>query len=157
LWHVNDLLGGIPFKLAYKKNIQHNFSDSPLAVGYVTGADMMVKRAVLDEVGAFDKDFFMYYEETELSYRIKKAGYCIVALPDAKIIHLEGKSCDTSDKREKMKSRSKKLYYQKTQSLLAYYCANAMAYANALLRMVYAKLTGDRKQIEYWTIIKNNL
>lgn len=157
LWHVNDLLGGIPFKLAYKKNIQHNFSDMPLAVGYVTGADMMVKRTVLDAVGTFDKDFFMYYEETELSYRIKKAGYCIVAIPDAKIIHLEGQSCETSEKRERMKSLSKKIYYQKTQSLFAYHCSNALAYMNAVLRLVYAQLKGDKKQQEYWSIIKDNL
>lgn len=157
IWDLNNLLANIIFKLFYGKNIQYNFTEKPLKVGYVTGADMMVRRSVLDEVGSFDSDFFMYYEETELSYRIKKAKFDIISLPEAKIIHLEGKSISTNSRREGLKSTSKKLYYQKTQSMFAYYCSNILAYANAVLRIIYAKLRRDKEQQEYWSIIKDNL
>lgn len=157
IWDLNSLLGNLIFKILYRKNIQFNFTDKPLSVGYITGADMMVKRSVLDKVGAFDDDFFMYYEETELSYRIKKAKYDIISLPEAKIIHLEGQSISTNSRREALKSTSKKLYYQKTQSMFAYYCSNILAYTNAVLRIIYAKLKRDKEQQEYWYIIKDSL
>lgn len=34
----------------------------------------------------------MYYEETELTFRIKRAGYNVISIPDSRIQHLEGKS-----------------------------------------------------------------
>jgi GT2 family glycosyltransferase len=157
IWDLNSLLGNLIFKSLYGKDIQFNYTGKPLSVGYVTGADMMVKRSVLEAVGAFDKDFFMYYEETELSYRIKKAGYDIISVPEAEIIHLEGQSFSTNERREALKSVSKKLYYKKTQPMFAYYLSNLFAYINAVLRIIYAKIRGNKNQIEYWSIIKNNL
>ncbi len=157
LWDLNNLLGNLIFNILYGRNIQFNFTEKPISVGYITGADMMVKRSVLNEVGSFDSDFFMYYEETELSYRIKKAGYDIISVPDAEIIHLEGQSISTNDRREALKSVSKKLYYDKTQSMFAYHLSNIFAYINAILRILYSKLKGDKNQIEYWSIIKDSL
>lgn len=61
-------------------------------VNHITGADLMLRKSVLDKIGYFSEKFFMYFEETELETRIKRAGYKIFYIPDAKIIHLEGKS-----------------------------------------------------------------
>jgi GT2 family glycosyltransferase len=69
-----------------------NYDDKIKEVDYITGADAFFRKSVLDEVGAFDPDFFLYFEETELSYRIKKAGYKSVIIPSERIIHLEGHS-----------------------------------------------------------------
>jgi len=54
------------------------------------GASMLVRRSVLDEVGIFDKDFFAYFEETDLCWRIWLAGYSIVFVPDSVIFHKMG-------------------------------------------------------------------
>lgn len=69
-----------------------NYDDKIKDVDFISGAAMFIRKSVLDMVGTFDRDFFLYYEETELSYRIKKAGFSSVVLPSSKIIHLEGKS-----------------------------------------------------------------
>ncbi|MCQ2387067.1 MAG: glycosyltransferase family 2 protein [Clostridia bacterium] len=72
---------------------QYNYSNEPIEVGYVTGADMMVRREIFDKIGGFDEDIFMYAEETEFQYRVKKlTKYKIFCVPDAKLIHLEGGS-----------------------------------------------------------------
>ena len=60
-------------------------------VNNITGADLMLRKSVLDKVGCFNEKFFMYFEETELETRIKRAGYKIFFVPDSKIIHLEDK------------------------------------------------------------------
>ena len=68
-----------------------NFTKNPLEIeGYITGADMMIRKAAIDKVGRFDTEFFMYYEEAELTDRIRKAGYKVVSVPEAEITHFEG-------------------------------------------------------------------
>lgn len=74
-----------------KKTI--NYEKDIINVDYITGADIFFRKSVLDLVGLFDENFFMYYEETDLCFRIKKQGYNVKLIIDAKIIHLESKSC----------------------------------------------------------------
>ncbi len=70
-------------------------SDEELqAVDWVTGACLMVRRKTVDEVGLLDEDFFMYSEELDWCYRIKRAGWQVVYFPEAKIIHHGGKSSE---------------------------------------------------------------
>lgn len=61
-------------------------------VDCISGSCMMIKRSVLDKVSLFDESFFMYAEDVDLCYRIKKAGYKIWYLADAEIIHYQGRS-----------------------------------------------------------------
>lgn len=82
-------------------------------VDIIVGADLMLKRSVLDRVGIFDEDFFLYDEETELQYRIKQAGYKIMLNPDSKIAHLEGKSTKNRARSRAHKMESEILCYKK--------------------------------------------
>jgi len=74
--------------------------DSEKDVDHVTGACMMIKRKVIDEVGLLDEAFFLYTEEVEWSFRIKKAGYRIVFNPNSDIIHLFGFSTNQNVQRQ---------------------------------------------------------
>ena len=60
---------------------------TPRPVEYIVGADLMVKREVLDKVGLLDEHFFAYCEETDLCRRIRMAGYEVWFNPDARIVH----------------------------------------------------------------------
>jgi len=60
---------------------------SALPVDYITGCAMLIKRAVLEQVGFFDPRLFWYYEDADLCRRIRQAGYGIVAVPRAKMWH----------------------------------------------------------------------
>jgi GT2 family glycosyltransferase len=112
---------------------------------------------VLDQVGAFDPDFFMYFEETELTHRIVKAGWKVYAVPDAKIIHLEGQSFETSDRRQQMVSKSKKIYYQKTSTMFAYHVAKVFFTLAALMRIGVFTLIGNQQKRAYWATIYKNI
>ncbi|HVG42953.1 MAG TPA: hypothetical protein VM888_15180, partial [Chitinophagaceae bacterium] len=58
-------------------------------VDWISGAFLMVKKSVTDQVGLLDEDFFLYAEEVEWCSRLKKAGkLCLYG--DLTIIHLEG-------------------------------------------------------------------
>jgi len=61
-------------------------------VDSLSGACMMVRREVVDQVGLLDEKFFMYGDDLDWCYRIKKAGWKVYYVPQAQIIHYGGKS-----------------------------------------------------------------
>ncbi len=64
--------------------------DLPLKVDYVTGADLFIRRSVIEKLGLFNPAFFMYFEETEMQYRYRKYGYYSEIISGPKIIHYNG-------------------------------------------------------------------
>ncbi len=56
------------------------------------GAAVLLRRAALDRVGLFDRDFFMYYEDTDLSWRLRADGWRIRYEPSAVVRHLHAAS-----------------------------------------------------------------
>lgn len=77
---------------------EYNFTGKPMEVGYITGADMMVRKSIFDEIGGFDEDIFMYAEESEFTFRMRKyTDYRAVSVPHASIIHFEGASFNSSN------------------------------------------------------------
>ncbi len=59
-------------------------------VDSVVGAFMLIRKSVLEKVGYFDEDFFLYGEDIDLCYRVKKAGFKVMYLPQIKIKHVKG-------------------------------------------------------------------
>lgn len=81
------------FRFEYLTWMMEDFSyDKQVDVDQVMGAAMIVRRSIIEQVGDMDENFFMYYEEVDLCYRIKQAGWRIVFLPEAVITHLGGRS-----------------------------------------------------------------
>lgn len=149
---IDLLLGERLSRFRYGDNMFFNNSGHPLNVGYITGADMMIKKSVLTEVDYFDSDFFMYFEETELTYRIRDAGYDIVSVPEARIVHLEGQSCKLKERRECMFLKSRRLYLHKIYKCKLLYFACQVIYGiNAFFHVVYHSLfCQDVDRLEIW-------
>src|SRR5258708_3190243 len=66
--------------------------DKPTKLEDVTGAALMVKRQVFENIGLFDEKFFMYYEDLDFATRTLKAGFKIMYLPKAIVYHANAKS-----------------------------------------------------------------
>ncbi|MBI2954150.1 MAG: glycosyltransferase family 2 protein [Chloroflexi bacterium] len=69
-------------------------NDRAQEVDWVVGACLLVRREALSKVGAFDERFFMYSEELDLCYRIKKAGWKVIYFPEAQVVHHEARSSE---------------------------------------------------------------
>jgi N-acetylglucosaminyl-diphospho-decaprenol L-rhamnosyltransferase len=67
-------------------------SGQPFDVDFTLGATMMLRREVIMQTGMFDPNFFMYAEEVDWAWRIKKAGWRVLCVPQAHVTHLVGKS-----------------------------------------------------------------
>ncbi len=60
------------------------------SVGWVSGASLLIRRETWDAFGGMDTGYFLYYEETDLCFRVRAAGGDVVVVPDSHIVHLEG-------------------------------------------------------------------
>jgi len=66
--------------------------DSMRRIDWVTGAYFWIRRDLLNSVGGWDSDFFMYYEDADLCYRIRQAGYRTLYVPQSVIYHYHNKT-----------------------------------------------------------------
>ncbi len=64
-------------------------SPKPKPVDWVSGAFFLCYRRVLDEVGSFDERYFLYYEDIDLSKRIREKGKDIYYYPEVEVVHLQ--------------------------------------------------------------------
>jgi GT2 family glycosyltransferase len=74
------------YEMTYWDQDNERLVDQPM------GAALGVRKEVVDKIGLMDEQFYMYFDEVDWCYRIKKAGYEIWFTPIASIIHHWGKS-----------------------------------------------------------------
>lgn len=86
--------------------------DEVRSVGWMCSACLMLRRSALDKVGLLDEDFFIYSDEVDLQYRLKKAGWDLYYLPNVDTIHFGGRSMNRWERR-KMVYRGRILFFQK--------------------------------------------
>lgn len=92
--HCFTIMRAIPiFRRQYNLWLMRDFAhDRQMDVDQVMGAALMTRRSIIERLGGMDEAFFMYYEEVDLCYRIKQAGWRIVFTPEPVITHRAGKS-----------------------------------------------------------------
>jgi len=73
-------------------NLTYLDPDLESEIDVLSGSLMMVRNDILNEIGYFDECYFMYGEDIDLCYRIKKAGWQIFYTPKTKAIHYKGES-----------------------------------------------------------------
>ena len=84
--HVKKIRGS---KLSSSIN---NIPEDNMCCDFLVGCCLFMKRDFFMQLGGFDKDFFMYFEDNDLCDRIIKNGKTVVEVPSAKVIHLENSS-----------------------------------------------------------------
>jgi len=86
----------------------------PIEVDSVIGACLMVRRKVVEEVGFLDENYFLFLEETDWCYRMKKAGWKVYHIPQAEVFHFQGKSAEAKRERAKVEYfRSRYHFFKK--------------------------------------------
>lgn len=131
--------------LYFSKLISSNNSNSKgvINVDWVSGAFMMVRRKVFEETGGFDKNIFMYAEDMELCYRIKKLGYSIVFLPESFLYHDEHGSSNRSFAIINI-YRGILYFYRKHKSPFSYYIVKLMLTFKAVVLVIVGKMLNNK-------------
>jgi len=85
----------------------------------ISGAFFLTRKKIMEKLGGFDEDFFMYGEDLDLCLRIKKLNYKIIYYPDFEVLHLKYQSgLKSKDQNIKIKTKSyffqaMKIFYKK--------------------------------------------
>ncbi|MDX1520611.1 MAG: glycosyltransferase family 2 protein [Anaerolineae bacterium] len=94
---------------------RNRLTDTPphhtLAVDWLVGAALCIRREAWQQVGPLDENFFMYFEETDWCRRCVAAGWEIHYLPRAKVTHYEGKSSEQAMADRTLRFQRSKLMY----------------------------------------------
>jgi len=152
---IDYLCGGFFSKLKYGRNLNFNYLNEPLKIdGYISGADLMIRKSVFDSTKGFDPDFFMYYEETELTYRVKKMSHDVVSVPGAKIIHLEGASEQIKENSAIRSFKSKWIYFNKTGKRRLKYGSHLLFKLTAFQRYIVFSILGSKERAQYWKSLR---
>lgn len=87
-------------------------------VDAISGSFFLTRKSILEKVGYFDENYFMYAEDIDLCFRIKKVGLKVMYVPTVKVIHYKGVS---SGLKKHSQSLSKASYETRSRSLNAFY------------------------------------
>ena len=83
-------ISGFLYHYGYRKEHRLPMYRSTRVVFSAKGACMLIPRRVFEQVGGFDEDFFIFFEETDLCHRLWLAGYKVIYMPDSYIYHVAG-------------------------------------------------------------------
>jgi N-acetylglucosaminyl-diphospho-decaprenol L-rhamnosyltransferase len=105
----------VSYRYPGEKYAKGNLPLLPGKIACVLGAAMIVRRAVIQAIGGFDEDFFLYGEDEDLCLRIRKAGWEIGHIREAVVIHLGGQSerLTLSAEKWRKKVRAEYLFHAK--------------------------------------------
>lgn len=127
--------------------------DAPVEVEAVLGACLFTRREVIEQVGMIDEGYFFFLEETDWCHRIRAAGWKIVHLPDAYVIHLYGES---TKKKTPLRTRiefyrSRYLFFRKNRSRTAYRTLRGIVMMKILVGAVFGgRRAGEYRKILAW-------
>jgi len=112
---INPYTGRSYSRALYKMD-EGQFEED-IITAYSHGAAMMISRKVLEKVGLMCTTYFLYYEELDLGYRIRKAGYKIWYVHNSEILHKESISTGKhSPQKTYYLNRSRMLYMRRNVS-----------------------------------------
>lgn len=126
--------------------MSHLSWDEAAPIEVMSGAFCMLRRSVLGEIGLLDKDFFMYGEDIDLSYRITLAGYENWYVP-AVMIHYKGEST------KKSSFRYVHVFYQAMLIFFKKHYGHLSLFVTLPIRLaIYFRATLALLQVQYWRL-----
>ena len=159
--HINTVLRNswnalIPF--SYKKSRaivnkpEEKSGVEERVVEAIIGADMFIRREVIEKHGLFDEKIFMYCEEIDVQKRWTEAGYKMILIPTPQIVHLEGQSSTRYSANRNIMFTRGVFYYLKKHNPAWKYLGFRFVYALLKLPMILNRHYSFRDRI---MILKN--
>ena len=119
-------------------------------VGWVQSAGMMVRDAAIAQVGAMDPEFFVYSDEVDWQRRARDAGWSVIYVPDAVIVHKEQLSHGAGGRRRIVEfSRNRDRYMRKHNGAVAAGAVRGLTALTYGLRALAALLLPGHNQRRY--------
>jgi GT2 family glycosyltransferase len=125
--------------------IKLRFFPKPRTVGWLSAACLLAKHSVLKNVGYFDENFFLYFEDIDLCVRIRKSGYDLLFQPRAKVSHIGGATTSNMKWLSRFHYRKSQLYfYRKHNSRAAQFMLRSYLWLSFMLNLLSGHLRGAK-------------
>jgi len=138
----------------------YNFfkGDEPMSfVDYLSGAAMLVKKEVIDNIGLLDDTYFLYFDETEWCARMIRASYDLLYVPQAIVWHVVSGSISDSDQKSYYINRNRLRFALKNFDLsylpifFAFFIAESIyAHTSAMKRKEFLSIARIRAKAVIW-------
>jgi GT2 family glycosyltransferase len=138
--------------------------DRPFEAEHLLGACLLLRREAIDQAGLFDPTFFMYFEETDLCVRLRKAGWRSYWSPSARAMHVSAASTSVASEAMSVEfHRSQAIFYRRHRGAGGYLLLKAIVWAGIGYRLARSlrawargRISGEllrERSIGYWRIL----
>jgi len=114
------------------ENMDYNCTQD---VDWVMGAAMMMRRDMIEAVGSFDEQYFLFVEDTDLCYRIRESGKKVMYVPESVIRHYHGASVKEGFSRSQLQHNIGMYKFFKKYSIQKNKAFGFILYCTILLRL----------------------
>jgi len=130
-------------------------SRKPRTVGWLSAACLLLRHRVLQDVGFFDENFFLYFEDIDLCVRIRKLGAALLFQPRARVFHIGGATTADLKLLSRFHYRKSQLYfYRKHNSKTACFLLKSYLWLSFKLNLLSGRLKGATDLEERRRLIK---
>ena len=120
-------------------NMTYRSPDETHEVDAVSGAFLMIRRQVVEQIGLLDERFFMYGEELDWCLRARRAGWAVMYCPDARIVHYKGESTKYNSRKAAVEFyRAMYLFHKKHFAAACSPVTNSLIYTGIFLKALCA-------------------
>ena len=124
----------------------------PIEVDSVIGACMVVKRDAIEPVGLLDEGYFLFLEETDWCYRMRRTGWKIYHVPQAEVYHFQGKGVEMEKKKARVEYyRSLYRFFKKNRGRLQWFILLIGSVIKLVVELVFM---GIASLLTFFTIKK---
>ncbi|MCL4353573.1 glycosyltransferase [Patescibacteria group bacterium] len=103
----------------YKKYYLFDWNKKePRDAEVVPGTAFMISKNLFEKIERFDDNFFLYFEESDLCKRVRRFGYGVKIIPEARVVHLWGESTKKVQNLDKIFQKSRFYYFRKHFGLI---------------------------------------
>lgn len=118
-------------------------------VGWLSGACLLTRRKALEEVGFFDENFFLYFEDIDLCFRIREKGWKLIYFPQAKVFHRGGTTTAPLGFSSRYEYRRSQLYfYHKYNSNISLFLLRFYLLVNFSFLFLWQKLRKNKDSVK---------
>lgn len=116
-------------------------------VDWVSGACLLIRRKVFEKVKGFEEELFMYFEDIELCFKVKKIGFLTYFYPEVTLYH---KSLGSSNRTFAILNIYKGIlfFYKKHKSGFEYFLVRFMLFSKAWILTVIGKVTNNKYYLD---------
>jgi len=156
---------GVLTKLLSERQLFPDLGDEEAEVDWVTGAAMIIRRKVLDEIGLLDDGYFLYFDEVDFCFRARQAGWPAYYVPGSVVTHLAAQATGITDDRQELRRypdywfESRRRFFVKNRGKLQAMLADLaflFGYTTFRLRSVIQRKKNDEPPRFWWDFFRNS-